>query len=495
MKSIFCTNKEILEKIKELDPYQNPKYKMTDDLSSGALFADVFGDIVKYNVTAKSFYIFDGTIWKEDKGEMIADSLAKRFSRAWYIYAADSDQVYQKYVLSFGSRRRRVTMTQDAKSYNCISGEMLDAKDNLLNLQNGVLNLETLEFEPHKPEYLLSKMCNVEYKPEAKSKDFEKFISEIMLGDREKIEYIQRIFGYSLTAQNAEETAFLFYGKSTRNGKSSLLETFAYMLGTYSANAQPETLAQRKKDPRNASGDICRLQGCRFLHISEPPKRMLLDTALLKTLTGRDKITARNLYERETEFYPVFKLAINTNYLPQILDDSVFSSGRLQVLSFEKHFEPEEQDRTLKDRLKEPHNLSGLLNWSLQGLRMFREKGIEPPQTVKDATTQYREESDKIKQFFADDMLEDDGHVLEAQKVYTHYIEWCRSNGYGCETRKNFYDELRAKNLLWRTATKDGRTIRNAVKGYRIGINENLPPDKDFVKTTPEEQAELPFND
>ena len=111
---------------------------------------------------------------------------------------------------------------------------------------------------------------------------------------------------------------------------------------------KPESLAVRQNlDSRQASGDIARLAGCRFCNSSEPPKRMLFDTALLKSLLGRDSITARHLYQRETTFIPKFKLVVNTNFLPTITDDTVFSSGRINVISFDRHFEPQEQDKDL----------------------------------------------------------------------------------------------------------------------------------------------------
>jgi putative DNA primase/helicase len=129
---------------------------------------------------------------------------------------------------------------------------------------------------------------------------------------------------------------------------------------------------KQNKDSRQASGDIARLNGCRFLNASEPPKRMIFDVALLKTLLGRDTITARHLHEREFEFVPIFKLVINTNFLPLITDDYMFSSGRINVITFDRHFEPHEQDRILKTRLREPENISGLFNWCLVGLRLFK---------------------------------------------------------------------------------------------------------------------------
>ena len=108
----------------------------------------------------------------------------------------------------------------------------------------------------------------------------EEFIGEIMQGDVEKAKYLQKVCGLSLTADTSNETCWLLFGASTRNGKSTLVETLAHVFGDYATAALPESLALRKnKDTRNASGDIARLDGARLVAMSEPPRRMLFDVA------------------------------------------------------------------------------------------------------------------------------------------------------------------------------------------------------------------------
>ena len=88
---------------------------------------------------------------------------------------------------------------------------------------------------------------------------------------------------------------------------------------------------------------------------------MVFDAALLKTLTGRDTITARHLHEREFQFVPSFKLFINTNYLPHVNDDTLFASDRVNVITFDKHFGDDERDPELKEKLKAQENISGAM--------------------------------------------------------------------------------------------------------------------------------------
>jgi putative DNA primase/helicase len=240
------------------------------------------------------------------------------------------------------------------------------------------------------------------------------------------------------------------------------------MFGDYGANMNPSSLAMKANtDSRTASGDIARLKGVRFLNVSEPPKKMIFDVALLKTLVGRDTITARHLHEREFEFIPEFKLVINTNHLPLILDDTVFSSGRIKVITFDRHYEDSEQDKDLKNKLKKPEEISGILNWCIRGLELYRQEGLKLPQSVISATEAYRQQSDKIGNFI-DEMLVETGKNSKAKDVYDAYNKWCNSNGFGAENKSNFLDEMRNRNLLLKTGTVEGKTTKNVIKGYEV---------------------------
>lgn len=353
-------------------------------------------------------------------------------------------------------------------------------------MQNGTLDLSENApiFLSHNPDMLLSKICNAEYDPAVDCREWKKFLMEIMQNDKEKITYLQKIAGLSLTGNTEQETCFILYGSTTRNGKSTFCETLIYLLGDYALTMKPESLAVKQNlDSRQASGDIARLAGCRFCNASEPPKRMLFDTALLKSLLGRDSITARHLHQREFSFIPKFKLVINTNYLPTITDDTVFSSGRINVISFDRHFEPQEQDKDLKNRLREKKELSGILNWCIEGLRLYRQQGLKPPQAVQSATETYRTDSDKIGNFI-NECLNMTGGNSKAKDIYEAYTKWCEDNGYGCENKSNFFAELKTKGLFANSGTVEGKTVKNIVKGYTL--------DTDFVEC--DKQEALPFD-
>lgn len=453
------------------------KYETTDK-GFGRLFADVFKDKHRYNPSRKDFMQYDGKKWIDDIEGLSARASAKVLSDALIRYAVgiDTEGKYLKAVTSLCNIRNRNNMLQDSRDVYFFSNEELDTNDYVLNVQNGTLDLSENEpkFLKHSPDMLLSKICNAEFNPGADCKEWKKFLMEIMQKDTEKIKYLQKIAGLSLTGNTEQETCFILYGSTTRNGKSTFCETLIHLLGDYALTMKPESLAVKQNlDSRQASGDIARLAGCRFCNASEPPKRMLFDTALLKSLLGRDSITARHLHQREFSFIPKFKLVINTNYLPTITDDTVFSSGRVNVISFDRHFKQEEQDKHLKDKLRDKAELSGILNWCIEGLRLYRQQGLEPPKAVQNATEIYRADSDKIGNFI-NECLAKTGRNSKAKDVYEAYAKWCDDNGYGCENKGNFFAELKTKGLFMNSGTVEGKTVRNIVRGYTI--------ETDFIK-------------
>lgn len=458
----------------------------TNDKGFGALFAEIFKDKHRYNPSRKDFMSYDGKCWGDDTEGLSARSDAKVLSDALLAYGSSTgNSDYLKAVSALCNIRNRNNMLQDSRDVYYFSNEDLDTNDYLLNVQNGTVDLseDTPKFLKHSPDMLLSKICNANYDPAASCKEWEKFLFEIMQGDKEKIKYLQKIAGLSLTGNTQEETCFILYGSTTRNGKSTFCETLIHLLGDYALTMKPESLAVKQNvDSRQASGDIARLAGCRFCNASEPPKRMLFDTALLKSLLGRDSITARHLHQREFSFIPKFKLVINTNYLPTITDDTVFTSGRINVISFDRHFEPEEQDKHLKDKLRQESELSGILNWCIEGLRMYRKEGLKPPAAVQQATETYRTDSDKIGNFIKE-CLTKTGKNSSIKSIYEIYSTWCSDNGYGTESKGNFISEIKSKGLYATSGTVEGKTVKNIVKGYTA--------EQDFMEVNGQEP--IPF--
>ena len=137
------------------------------------------------------------------------------------------------------------------------------------------------------------------------------------------------------------------------------------------------------------------------------------------------------------------------------------------MIEFGRHFTPEQQDPKLKATLREPEEISGLFNLCLHGLEHYREEGLSPPASVVQAVKSYRESSDKIQNFISE-CMEKTGKNSGAGSVYQAYKEWCSDCGFGIESKRSFFDELKAKSLFSPSGTVNGVTVKNVVVGYEL---------------------------
>lgn len=467
--------------LEEMAPHSNPRYGR-EEIGMGNAFADYFKPIARYNSERGIWYVYDGTVWQPDMENLKVAELAKLLADKLYVFALtiteeDSRKRFIERVKKLQLRKHRDTMIKDAKSVYPLSMKSFDSDIYLFNCKNGTLNLRTMEFREHRPEDYLTKVSPVIYDPDAECPRWRTFIDEIMQGDKARSNYLQKAIGYALTGDTKMECLFILYGPTSRNGKGTTMESILRIMGEYGKNADP-TMLQAKFNAQSGgpSEEIARLAGARFVNISEPEKKITLDAALTKRLTGNDTITARYLHENSFEFRPNFKIFINTNHLPNITDLTLFESGRIKIIPFDRHFEENEQDKGLKQLFAEPENMSGILNWMLEGYRKFREEKLDMPDSVINATQEYRMASDKISQFCEACLVEKLGSELRSKAVYNRYKEWSVENGYRADGMQNFKKEFEKHYEIVRQRPKDGGEKTTLVLNVEFVVDPDEPP-------------------
>lgn len=471
--------------LEEMKVHSNPRYGR-DEIGIGNAFADFFKPIARYNRDRGIWYVYDGHVWRPDEGGLAVAELAKMLADKLYTFALqikdeDTRNRYIKRVQKLQLRKNRKTMVEDAKSVYPIPMSAFDRSHHLFNCQNGTLNLQTMEFCEHRPEDFLTMVSGITYDPDAVCPRWCSFINEVMCNDNELASYLQRALGYALTGDTSLECMFILYGATSRNGKGTTMETFLKIMGDYGKTSNPEMLST-KFGNTNASGpseEIARLAGIRFVNISEPEKKITFNAALVKRLTGNDTINARYLHENSFDFRPVFKIFINTNYLPNVSDMTLFDSGRLKIIPFKRHFEEAEQDKGLKALFAEGENLSGIFNWCLEGYKEFRKFRLVSPNAVVEAIQDYRKDSDRIGQFIEAWLEVGETYEVRTSAAYYRYGKWCEKYGYNSENMKNFNNAMSRYFEVKRKRPKEGGSVTTMIVGCRFLEAENGEEDAD----------------
>ena len=404
-----------------------------DDMGNAKRLVSMYGNKIRFSYIKNSWYCWNGKVWQEDEtGEI--NRLADKTVEAMYTEAINlSDQDKRDKLLKHASKTRsiagRKAMIEGAKHLEGIPVTTADFDRDvwLLNLQNGVLDLKSGTLHPHNPDFMITQICNASFNPSATCPRWLDYLDIVTNGNAELIRYMQKAVGYSLTGNTGEECLFILYGTG-RNGKGTFAETLLHLLGSYARTAQVDSLMIKSVSANSANPDIARLKGARVVNAAEPQKNARLNESLIKQLTGGDTVTARFLYGKEFEYRPEFKLWINTNYKPQISgnDDGIWS--RVKLIPFTVYIPPEKRDPHLKDYLRE-REIDGILNWALEGLKLWQKEGLEMPETMKVATIDYRSEMDIMQKFLNDCTKPKSKCSVGASVLYKAYSNWCTENG------------------------------------------------------------------
>ena len=442
--------------IESLAPHTNPRYE-SFQIGNSRMFVDYYRRIILMNDTRGCWYIYDGRVWRPDTHNLRINEMAKDFHDSLLLFAnsitsEDTRERFLKRVDALDQKKYRDIMVKDAGADKSITVEMdaFDRDKYQFNCHNGTINLLDMSFCPHDPVDRLTKLSEVDYDPDATCPRWLSFMDEVFEGDQDRIRYLQKAFGYAMSGDTRLECMFILYGPTSRNGKGTTMETVLRILGEYGRTAKPEMLSKKGfADSSGPSEDVARLNGARMVDVSEPEKSMVIDASLTKQMTGNNTITARYLRENSFEFKPQFKLFIDTNHLPQISDMTLFESDRIRIIPFNRHFTADERDIDLKSFFAEPANLSGILNWCLEGFRLYQKEGLKMPGSVERATKEYRDQSDRLTMFTNQCLRKQAGQELRSSAIYNKYKDWCRDNGFKFENAANFKKKMAAAGFVY----------------------------------------------
>jgi putative DNA primase/helicase len=371
--------------------------------------------------------VWYGQLWKKDD-EGLVSLLAKKTVRDVKTY----DPRVTKWIESKKARDAMVSLAQSEPGIP-VTAQALDTDNKLLNVLNGTIDLSTGELREHRREDLITRITPVVYDPEAQYPRWDAFLDRIFAGNVQLIEFMHRAVGYTLTGDTGEQCFFVLYGTGA-NGKSVLLSVISDILGDYGKQARTETFMVRKN--QGVPNDIAALRGARFVSATETDQGQMLAEALVKQLTGGDKVRARFLFHEEFEYKPSFKLWLAANHKPTIKGNDHAIWRRIKLIPFEVTIPEAEQDQRLAEKLRE--ELSGILAWAVRGAVAWTREGLGEPEAVTTATAAYREEMDPLAEFLNDCCETGGSYETQSKPLYDAYKQSCLENGQAEMSLKTF---------------------------------------------------------
>lgn len=386
--------------------------------------------------TAGIYYHYEGGVWKvytkSQIAQIIVHAMKKEIQAAWVNNVIET-------ILAGMVNREEVEWPNNPM---------------MINVKNGMINLETRELLPHDPSYGSRSQLPVNYNPTAdNSKRWDKFLAEIFdyVDDDikrtpeeertrtanfiEKYTLLQQFYGYCLLRDCRYQKALFLYGTGA-NGKSTALDVLAAMVGP--ENTSSLTLQDLSKQFR---GNF--LQN-KLVNIStEADTRDPLSTSILKSVIAGDPFTTERKYGEPFQYRPYAKWLVALNEALVIPDKSYGLSRRLIVLNFEHRFEPAEIKVGMSQYLIEDVDL--IFKWSLDGLtNLLKAGGFIVGEKVQEDTDKLMEAMNPLLIFVGECCEIYDGVSEQTNRLWSAYNAWCADGRNRPLGRNKFYEQLLA---------------------------------------------------
>lgn len=417
------------------------------------------------------WHFWTGKSWEPDD-ELARISAVVKEAADYYWSAARGDREVEAAVRSLDTPNGMSNVINQLKLGDDIlfPTSMADADPYQLNTQSGVVDLRTMELEPHSPDQHHTKITRGAYDPDVDQSLWLSFLSHVQ-PDEAMRTYLQKLSGLALIGEVEQNIMPILIG-SGGNGKGTFVESLHHALGDYST-VVPASLFMTVKDNSDAaSPSIADLRGKRLAIGSETEKKQHLAGALIKQLTGGDTITARQLYQKAITFEPSHTFMMVTNDRPIVRGDDDAIWQRLAVIPFDITVRGSKvDDKQLKHKLK--LHADAIVTWAVQGYALYREEGLNPPQRMVDEATAYRSESDPLSRFIEECLEFGSNHSVSRRELSEVLLPWLRAESVN---PADLSDAVAQRQLYTKLESSHGCTQKKS-SGERMLVGVRIKPE------------------
>lgn len=439
----------------EVEPATDPFDGAGESMDEAALCALVARDVLhnRYRWAPElGWMAWDGRIWRRTPSQDVADQVRRFFLGCWRaalnnLAETQNDQERTtaenivkgwKKTLALSRINNIVTLTQGIPTI-LTRGTEFDAHPDLLNVGNGIIELDTGELRPHDPQLLLTRITPVDYHYGSMHPDWSAALAALPEDVRP---WAQLRYGQAITGHMPPDDLLIVHDGSGENGKTTLAEAFRAALGDYFVQVSHRALLG---DASQHPTELMTFRGARFALLEELPEGRRMNVNRLKMVVGTPHLRARLIAKDEIEFKCSHSLFLNTNHLPVIDETDHGTWRRLARLRFPYRFlkpdaEPQEPndrwgDPNLRQRLHESRGrqAEAVLAWLVAGaVAWYANDRVmpTPPERVANDTHEWRSKSDLLLNF-ADEELEFDGgsHVM-SKELLGVFNQWLKARGH-----------------------------------------------------------------
>jgi P4 family phage/plasmid primase-like protien len=447
-------------------------------------------------------YFWNGDIWQKDENQMCQylfqhyvsqnlDYFNKQLQYKIKQLDPSDPEVDKYYELLKNSSNMRKQCNRSKYSKQCFRNtlganllnnpdfkDMIDGNPDAIAVRNGNIDLKTGKLVIRRYDDYNTFFLDIEFEEFMKTPNMDKFMDEIMLSQKEIIEFLSTFIGYSITGHNKEQMFSVWYGDKGSNGKSVLAKLLDKTFGEYFTILDSEIFSKKKGTAGTATTHLNYIQDKRFGIMDESNKNEEMNEGLVKRITGGTKLRIRKLHKESELIEVVLVPIILTNFKPKFSNDPALFR-RMILIEFEAQFLDDEtdikydinnprhkwKDSDIDNKISENEVLSYFIRFATKWYQSGQKLKI--PDKIKKYNKKFQHNCNVINKFLDNECEltteENQKYFTNCSQLYSTFQEYCKNNNENCMAKNEFEGILLEKN------------IRNIKNDYdELGFNVKL---------------------
>ncbi|MDE5620587.1 MAG: PriCT-2 domain-containing protein [Ruminococcus sp.] len=424
---------------------------------------------VKYNVSCP---LLADYIRKNSHYIFVKNEAFDSVRRYWYsdgCYRLITDEELKGYIKSYITdfditllKMRDVKEVFDdlITDRNFVGEDGLNSDENIINFQNGLLYLDTMELKQHTPDILSTIQIPCNWNPNAEdSPVFDSFINTFTDGNEDKRNFLLQYIGACLSnIKGYRMKKALFMVGAGDTGKTQLKSLTERLLGE--CNTSPADLSDLEK-----RFGTSKIYGKRLVGSTDMSYATVSELKLFKQITGGDEISIEKKGRDAFNYKYNGFLWFCTNELPKFGGDRgkwVYE----RIIPFRcSHVIPKDkQDKLLCDKMFAERE--AIVYRCVMAVNKVIENGYRfdiPTECMKELE-EYKKDNSPCIQFFDECcIMRPDGKIRDnctTRKVHDVLKEWCRDNTGGYTPKTSVFKKEIAQYI-----NVDERTLIKIIHG------------------------------
>ena len=302
--------------------------------------------------------------------------------------------------------------------FNSNFHKIINQNKYLIGFENGVYDLKTFQFRKGIPSDYITMSTGYNYISYDSDSEMYKTLI-ILLYQILPIPSVRtftlKSLATTLDGCVLEQNFYIWSGKnnSGANGKSTIMDLMEQCLGDYACTVPVALFTSKRESSNNANSALMSILGKRLAITAEPEANDIIQVGNMKSLTGCDTISTRELNSRQISFKPECRFFLLCNQIPNLSGSDGGTERRIKVTEFvskfvtQDKFDASRENEFLRDesiKTKIPIYKECFMCIMIEYYKIYKSEGLIPPSEVDKVTQRYTDDNNHIKMYIKENL-------------------------------------------------------------------------------------------